>query len=69
MRVRGSATGHDLPAGSQVAGSGWSGLAGGEVVEENDHADPELLGGQGVGLYAAAQLLAGEEREYGGKPK
>ena len=41
-----------------------------EVVEESDHAGPELLGGQGVGLRAAAQhghLGSGEDGEVRGE--
>ena len=42
--------------------SSLSGLVGWEVVEEGDHAGPELLGGQGVGLRGAAHAHVGEER-------
>jgi hypothetical protein len=54
------------PAKHSSAGSGGRGLVDGEVVEEGGHAGPELLGGRGVGLHAAAQschLGMDEERE------
>ena len=47
--------------------SSLSGLVGCEVVEEGDHAGPELLGGQGVGLRGAAQAHVGEERVVRGR--
>src|ERR1700740_2159323 len=49
-----------------IAGSGGRGLLGCEVVEEGDHAGPELLGGQGVGLRAAAQRGPGGAGADGG---